>query len=112
MANNDAWSKDPSVQMMRKVFGGMEKAYGAFLKELQLSPFDDRLRQWRERALVIFERVWAYAARGGFAMSEENAADLYIFALSRVMVSEGIEISEGLFPRNPDVLKLFQEAFK
>ena len=112
MAENDEWDKDPSVQKMRKVFGSMENACRAFLKELQLSPFDPRLRQWRERALVIFERVWAYAARRGSTISEGNAADLYIFALSRVMVSEGIEISEGLFPQNPDVLKLFQEAFK
>ena len=78
MADNDKWGKDPSVQMMRKVFGSMENAYWAFLKELQLSPFDLRLRKWQERALVIFERVWAYAVRRGSAMSEENAAELKV----------------------------------
>ena len=112
MAGNDGWGKDPSVQIMRKVFGAMENAYQIFLKELQISPFDPRLGQWRERALVLFERVWAHAARRGTGMSEENAADLYVLSLGRVMGSEGIEISEELFPRNPDVLKLFQEAFK
>ena len=112
MDYNDEWGRDPAVQMMRKVFGRMEHAYGALLKELQLSPFDPRMRQWRETALVICERAWAYATRRGTDMSEEIASDLYAFALARVMGSEGINITEGLVPSNPLVLTLFQEAFK
>jgi hypothetical protein len=112
MAYNDEWGSDPAVQMMRKVFGRMEHAYGSLLKALQLSPFDPRMRQWRERALVIFERTWAYAVRRGTDMSEEMASDLYIFALARVMGSGGVPIPEELVPISPDVLKLFQEALK
>ena len=90
----------------------MENAFRLFLKELQISHFDPRLKQWREKALIIFERVWAYAARKGTAMNGENASELYIFALARVMDSEGVEISERLVPRNPDIIELFQEVFK
>jgi hypothetical protein len=108
----DEWERDPSVRMMRKVFERMEGAQSAILAELDVSPFDERVRSWRERALIIFERLWSYATREGMPMDENMAADVYAFSLTRVMGSDGMKISEELLPHQPDIFKIFEEAFE
>ena len=108
----DEWEKDPSVQMTRKVFEKMEKAQSAVLADLNVSTFDERIRPWRERALIIFERLWSYAGKKGISMDENETANIYLFSLTRVMGSDGMEIPEKLLPRQPDVSKIFEEAFR
>ena len=108
----DEWAKDPSVRMMRKVFEKMEGAQSAILADLNVSSFDERVRPWRERALIIFERLWSYAARKGISMDENEAASIYVFSFTRVMGSDGVEIPERLLPRQPDISKIFEEAFR
>jgi hypothetical protein len=112
MDNPDEWARDPSVRMMRKVFENMECAQSTILTDLNVSPFDERVRSWRERALVIFERLWAYALRKRVSMDGKEAANIYTFSLIRVMDSDGMKIPEKLFPRQSDISKLFEEAFK
>ena len=106
------WARDPSVRMMRKVFEKMEHAQSAILADLNVSSFDERVRPWRERALIIFERLWSYAMRKEISMDENEAANIYVFSLIRVMESDGMEIPEKLLPRQHDLLKLFEEAFR
>jgi hypothetical protein len=106
------WARDPSVRMMRKVFEKMEGAQSAILADLNVSPFDERVRLWRERALIIFERLWSYAMKKGISMDENEAAKMYVFSLTRVMGSDGIKIPERLLARQPDMSKLFEEAFR
>jgi hypothetical protein len=108
----DEWARDPSVRMMRKVFERLEGAQSAILAELNVSPLDERVRLWRERALVIYERLWSYALRKGISMDENEAASIYVFSLTRVMGSDGMEIPERLLPRQPNISKLFEEAFE
>jgi len=108
----DEYARDPSVRMMRKVFEKMEGAQSAILADLNVSSLDERIRLWRERALIIFERAWSYAMRKGISMDENEAANIYVFSLIRVMGSDGMEIPEKLLPRQPDVSKIFEEAFR
>lgn len=112
MDNPDEWARDPSVRMMRKVFEEMECAQSAILADLNVSPFDERVRLWRERALIIFERLWSYAMSKGTSMDENEAANIYVFSLTRVMGSDGMDIPEELLPRQPDISRLFEEAFR
>ena len=112
MDNPDEWARDPSVRMMREVFEKIEGAQSAILVDLNVSPFDERLRPWRERALIIFERLWSCATREGLSMDENVAADMYVFSLARVMGSDGMKIPERLLPRQPDISKVFEEAFR
>ena len=108
----DEYARDPSVRMMRKVFKKMEGAQSAILADLNVSSLDERIRPWRERALIIFERLWSYAMRKGISMDENEAANIYVLSLIRVMGSDGMEIPEKLLPRQPDVSKIFEEAFR
>jgi hypothetical protein len=103
MADKDAWGSDPSVQVMRKVFQAMEQAQHAFLKQLAIAPDDQRLRQWREQALVLFEKAWVVAKQLGIAMDEETAAAVYCSLLARIMGSAGIVIPAVLLPAGEDV---------
>lgn len=112
MEIRDEWARDPSVRMMRKVFEKMESAQSAILADLNVSPFDERVRSWRERALIIFERLCSYARRKGISMDENEAAKMYVFSLTRVMGLDGMEIPERLLARQPDMSKLFEEAFR
>ena len=112
MNARDEWGRDPAVRFMRRVFGKMESVQYRLLEDLSLSSFDERVRPWRERALVIFERMWSYAAQEGISMDEEKAADIYVFSLARVMGSDGIEVPESLVPRKADVSKIYEEAFR
>lgn len=112
MDNPDEWARDPSVRVMRKIFEKMEDAQSVFLTELNVSSFDERVRPWRERALAIFERLWSYALRKGITMDENEAANIYVFSLTRVISSDGLEIPGRLIHRQPEISKLFEEAFK
>ena len=108
----DEWARDPSVRMMRKIFEKMEDAQSAILADLNVSPLDERVRSWRERALMIFERLWSHIIRKGVSLDENGAADIYVFSLTRILGSDGIEIPEGLVPLEHDFHKLFEEAFE
>ena len=112
MDTRDEWATDHSVQMMRAVFEKMEGAQSAILADLNVSPFDERVRSWRERALIIFERLWSCAMRKEMLIDEEEAANIYVFSLTRVMDSDGMEIPEKLVPCQPDISRLFEEVFE
>lgn len=106
----DEWAHDPSVQAMRRVFRAMESAQKSLIETLSLSPFDARLRRWRERAQVAFDVCWARAARRGMDLGEEDAADLYLLGFQRILAGEGIDIPEDIVPRNRRVLGILQES--
>jgi hypothetical protein len=111
MVNMDEWGRDPSVVNMRKVFKGMEISQVAFLKRLDIWPFDLRVRRWRERALIMFERIWGVSVRKGINMNEERAASVYVYCLSRVMNSDGIDVPEELLPDIHEMEEILKEVF-
>ena len=111
MANIDEWGKDPSVQIMRRVFKEMEKAQRELLKRLDIIPYDLRIRRWRDQALTLFERAWAVANRMGIMIDERTASLVYVHCLAKVMSGEQIDIPPGMLPEAKSVERIFKEVF-
>jgi hypothetical protein len=111
MTDVDQWGNDPSVQNMRKVFKGMEKAQHELLKRLDIIPYDLRIRRWRGKALALFERTWGASNRMGVTMNEHTAPAIYIHCLAKIMGSEGINIPAGILPEAENVERIFKEVF-
>jgi len=111
MTDMDEWGKDPSVQIMRKVFKGMEKAQHELLKRLDIIPYDLRIRRWRDQALALFERAWGVANRMGITMDEHTASVVYVHCLAKIMGTERINIPAGILPDAKSVERIFKEVF-
>jgi hypothetical protein len=69
----------------------MEQAQREVLAGAAISPFDARLRTWREEALARFRRSWE--------TSEESAvAAVYRDCLTRVLSAAGVEVPASALP--------------
>ena len=112
MMHMDEWGRDPSVQAMRKVFKGMEKSLEKILGQLDISPYDQRIRGWLEKALAKFETSWGVANHMGIIMNEKIAPVVYTHCLAKIIGSDGIEIPEGILPEEKDTARLIHEVFK
>lgn len=110
MSSKDEWGHDPSVQVMRRIFKHMEVKQEALLKASNISPFDTRLRRWREKALESFEKSWAYAAKCGFELKEESAAALYSHCLARAIIGEGTGAAVKILPKDEKIEMLLMKA--
>jgi hypothetical protein len=110
MTDVDQWGRDPSVQILRKIFQGMEKAQHELLKGLNIVPYDLRIRRWREQALALFERAWDVANRMGVTMNEHTASTIYVHCLAKIMGLEGINIPAGILPETENGLRVFKEV--
>lgn len=111
MTDMDEWGKDSSVQIMRKVFKGMEKAQHELLKRLDIIPYDLRIRRWRDQALALFERAWGVANRMGITMDEHTASAVYVHCLAKIMGAERINIPAVILPEAKSVERIFKEVF-
>jgi hypothetical protein len=109
--DRDEWGKDPSVQIMRKVFKAMEKAQHELLERLEILPYDLRIRKWRDQALALFERTWDVANRMGIPMDEQTASALYVHCLAKTMGSEGITIPPEILLEAKNLESIFREVF-
>ena len=109
--DKDEWGKDPSVQIMRRVFKAMEKAQHELLERLSIPPYDLRIRKWRDQALSLFERAWGIANRMRIPMDEHTASLVYVHCLARVMGAERINIPIGILPEAKSVERIFKEVF-
>ncbi|MBN1847663.1 MAG: hypothetical protein JW932_03680 [Deltaproteobacteria bacterium] len=105
----DEWGKDPSVQIMRRVFKAMEAAQARLLHELGISLYDLRIRAWREKALALFERAWVSANRIGLDIDECFAYDIYIYAMAEAIYQDGIEVPSDLLPAGEEVKRVFSD---
>ena len=112
MMDMDEWGRDPSVQAMRKVFKGMEKSLEEILGQLDIAPYDQRIRGWLEKALAKFETSWGVANQMGIIMNEKTAPGVYTHCLAKVIGSDGIEIPAGILPHEKDTARLIDEVFK
>ena len=110
-AQPDEWGRDPSVQAMRRVFAAMEAAQREFIKNVGVSPFDPRMRRWRERALAAFDASWGRSARSGVELNEKETAALYVHCLGKIMTKEGIDIPAEILPRIEKLQKILKEVF-
>jgi hypothetical protein len=111
MTEIDEWGKDPSVRIMRKVFKGMEKAQQELLKRLDITPYDLRIRSWRDQALAFFERACGVASRTGIVVDEPVASLIYVHCLAKVMRAQRINIPPGTLPDAKNVERIFKEVF-
>ena len=110
MANEDEWALDPSVRIMRRVFEHMEEAQAKLLHHLGISPFDARLRLWRETTLKFFEKSWVQAKKYGIDLEEKQAASVYVHCLIRTLSMYGIEVAREAFPNDEKITRLLKEA--
>ncbi len=106
----DEWERDPGVQFLRRVFAAIETRQGELLERLNIHWTDRGLRSARSMALNLFERTWAGAAKGGLRLGEEDAADLYVHCLAKVLHTRGIVAPAGSLPANDVVKRLMGEA--
>ena len=105
----DEWGRDPSVKAMRRIFKAMEKSLNDLLEQLNISPFDHRIKGWLEQALAKYERAWSEASRMGVLMDEKMAPAVYVHCLVKIIGSEGIKIPEGLLAIEKDVARLISD---
>ena len=112
MAVADDWGVDPSVRMMRRVFGRIEMVQGDLLKRLSVSPFDPRLRRWREKARDYLERCWVQASRFGIEVGEEQAACIYAHCLSWAMNLDRLKVPDEALPKDKNVEIVLKEVLR
>ena len=112
MDGADDWGLDPSVRMMRRVFGRMEMVQGGLLKRLSVSPFDHRLRRWRKKARHCLERCWAQASRLGIEVGEEEAAYIYVHCLSWAMNLDGVKVADVTLPKDEKMGIVLKEVLR
>ncbi len=94
---------------MRRVFAKMEQVYRNILDAAALSPFDRRLRVWREQTLQLFEQAWAGAGRRGLARTEEDIAALYAHCLVRVLERGKVSVPVGTVAPDEAFERIVQE---
>jgi hypothetical protein len=111
MMREDTWGRDPEVQMLRRIFRKIENAQTEILTVSGLSGFDERLRNWRRKALVHFERVWNRAVRSGVLMKEDEVAALYVVCLSRVIADGGVPLPASPYEKKQKIERLLKAEF-
>ena len=104
------WGVDPQVRYMRQVFAGIERAQTQFLKSMNISPFDDRLRRWREAALRLFEKTWVLSAGQGLSEGEGDIAKMYLHCLAHFLTLNRIGVPQEVLPASENVSRLIREA--
>ena len=112
MAVADDWGVDPSVRMMRRVFGRIEVIQGDLLKRMSVSPFDPRLRRWRDKARHYQERCWVQASRLGIEVGEEQAASIYAHCLSFAMNLDGVKVPRESLPKDLKIETVLKEVLR
>jgi len=110
MATEDEWALDPSVLVMRRVFEYIGEAQTKLLQHLGISPFDTRLRLWRETALKFFEKSWVQAKKYRINLEEKQAATVYVHCLIRALNMYGIEVALEAFPHDEKITRLLKET--
>ena len=109
MSFRDEWEHDSSVQMMRKIFSQMEKVQEELLRDLKISPFDQRLRDGREHARDLFERLWPIATRQGIVVGERDAALLYVHCLAHALCQRGVEAPTRVSEKDEKIVRFLKE---
>ena len=107
---NDEFGHDSSVQRMRKIFSGMEKAQWDIMEKLKISTFDGRLRNIRKIALNLFEKSFPLAVSKGINLDEDASAGLYVFCLAQSLMPVGIDVPDSFLPDNKQLETVVMEA--
>ena len=108
----DEFGRDPAVHAMRRVFASMEAVQQQILQAAALSPFDRRLRPWREQALQFFEQAWTRARKSGLARDEDEVAALYAICLAGVLERGRVAVPAEALPRNEALEGIVREILR
>jgi hypothetical protein len=112
MDSRDTFGNDPQIQYMRRVFTRMEQAQGVLLRQINMMPYDARLRHFRDAALKLFEKTWVTAIHRGIVENEEDAAILYLFCLSHALSKGGISVPLHALPEDDKIEAFVKEVLK
>jgi len=110
MNNADDWGSDPSIRDMRRIFSDMELAQKKLIEQLRISYHDIRLREVRENAKNLFEKIWYHADIRDLKLKDDNgAAEIYTHCLAWALKNSGIEVPEECFPNDKRLRSIFRE---
>lgn len=110
MNNVDDWGIDPSIQRMRIVFSRMEIVQKNLIGKLKISPFDPRLRNIREKAKIVFEKVWYNTDLERFNLTDDNTPEkIYSGCLAWSFINAGIEVPAAFLPSDKRINKAIRE---
>jgi hypothetical protein len=108
----DDFGADPQIRYLRQVFGYIEKAQADFLHRLNISPFDRRLRRWRETGLKLFEKVWMLSSKRGFASEKEQVSKIYLHCLAHFLKLNKIVVTPEALSFDENIDSYIKEALK
>jgi hypothetical protein len=106
----EEWEKDPGVLSMRRVFAAIERCQAELLEQMNIDWKEKGLRSMRKAALLLFERTWAGASDRGVRLDGEDAVDLYVHCLARVLHTRGLSVPAESLPDNGAIRRLMEEA--
>ncbi len=92
----DRWEQNPEILMMRQVFRQLEAAHDELMAKLKISVFDQRLPVWRQRARVLFEKLWYQHVKPTGNGGETQAGVVYTHCLARVMAADGLQLPDDI----------------
>jgi len=105
MAMADDWGRNPEVRKMRRIFQEMESGQAGLIRAVNISEFDLRLRGWRDKARLLFERLWPKAAAFG-SPDDKRLGRLYVYCLARILYDDGIPVPETCLPEDKEIQRL------
>lgn len=94
----DHWDRDPAVQRTRRVFAEMEKIQETMLNQVEIKPFDSRLRPIREAVRNLFDKAAGNAGGRGIRLSDAVMIGIYTMCLHQALTAAGIVIATDLLP--------------
>ena len=100
------------MRAMRRLFAQMESDQKELFKQLEVSPYDIRLRPCREDAKDLFERMLSLSAAKGQGQDDVDAATLYVHCLVRALKHHGLPVPDKTIQEDPRLDEQFQEARK
>ncbi len=108
----DNWGADPQIKYLREVFGNTETEQTELFNHTGISPFDERLRLWREKTLILFEKVWALSSTRGIVLKKDEISKIYLYCLAHFLSMSRIKIPPEALPANEKINHLIEEVLK
>jgi hypothetical protein len=108
----DNFGADPQDRHLRQIFGYIETAKADLLHCLKISPFDGRLRRWRDAALKLFEKVWMLSSERGITSEKEKISRIYLHCFAHFLKLNRIVVPIEVLPVDENIDSLIKEVLK
>jgi hypothetical protein len=100
------------VRATRRLFAQMESDQKELLKQLEVSPYDIRLRPCRQDAKDLFERMLSLSGAKSRGKDDVDAATLYVHCLIRVLKHHGLPVPDKTIQEDTRLDEQFRETKK